>query len=105
MVAPKKGSLEGLAAVLAALGGARTPVGQALVQAGIFVGIALAVIWASERGGPATKTFVGFLLVPGFFIGFVLFIRVLAAVAREVREDMASAGPKSGKPEEPEGPK
>lgn len=96
-VPSKKGSLEGLAAILSALGGARTPVGQALVQAGIFIGIVFGVVWASEHGGPAAKSIVGWLEVPGFFLGFILFIRVLAAVAREIKGDLTG-------PNKPEGP-
>ena len=92
-VPSKKGSLEGLAAVLSALGGARTPIGQALVQAGIFVGIVFGVVWASEHGGPAAKSIVAWLEVPGFLLGFILFIRVFAAVVREVKDDLGPRKP------------
>jgi|SRR5215469_7051206 len=96
-VPSKKGGLEGLATILSALGGARTPVGQALVQAGIFVGIVFGVVWASEHGGEAAKSIAGWLAVPGAFLGFLLFIRVFSAVVREVKDDLAG-------PRKPEGP-
>ena len=92
-VPSKKGSLEGLAAVLSALGGARTPIGQALVQAGIFVGIVFGVVWASEHEGPTAKSIGALLEVPGFLLGFILFIRVLAAVVREVKDDLGPRKP------------
>lgn len=98
MVPNKKSGLEGLAAVLSALGGARTPVGQALVQAGLFIALVFGTIWWSEHGGPTAKAIVGILIVPGFFIGCFLFIRVAAAVVRETRQDIdAIPGQKSGK--------
>lgn len=93
----KRGSLESLAAILSALGGARTPVGQALVQVGIFIGIVFGVVWASEQGGPTAKSIVGWLEVPGFLLGALLFLRVFVAVMREIKGDLA-------RPKKPEGP-
>lgn len=92
-VPPKKSWLEGLAAILSALGGARTRISHALIEVGLFVGLVFVVIWLSEHSGSVSKTVIGFLEVPGFLVGFGLFIRVLVAIAREIKEDTASKGP------------
>jgi hypothetical protein len=99
-VPSKKGALEGLAAIISAVGGARTPVTQVLVEFGIFVGIVLTVVWAFEHGGSATKGISVALAFPGFFIGFFLLIRAILVLSREITDDGPSTGPKAGKPTE-----
>jgi hypothetical protein len=78
---PKKTVLESLAAIASALGGARTPVSQALVEVGIFLGLIAGANWIYEHATPSVKPTLAICFAFfGLFVGFALFVRVVAAV-------------------------
>ena len=78
---PKKTVLESLAAVVSALGGTRTPISQALVEVGLFVGLIAGAGWVYEHANPSVKPLLAmFFMFFGFFVGFGLLIRVMVSI-------------------------
>ncbi len=81
---PKKTVLESLAAILSALGGARTPISQAIVEVGLFLGLIAGGNWVYEHATPSVRPVLGIIFVVfGFFIGFALLMRLLIVIAKE----------------------
>jgi len=78
---PKKTVLESLAAILSALGGVRTPISQAFVEVGLFLGLIAGASWVYEHVAPSAKPMLEiFFFLAGFAIGGLLLIRVLIAI-------------------------
>jgi hypothetical protein len=78
---PKKTFLESLAPVIAALGGARTPVSQALVEAGFFLALVAGADWVYEHATPSFKPILLiFFMFFGFFISIAVFVRVMTSI-------------------------
>ena len=84
---PKKSTLESLAALLTAMGGARTPVGQAIVELGLLLGLIAGAGWIYERGPQLAKAAVEFIAIFGTLVIFALIARLLIAVAKQARKD------------------
>ena len=84
---PKKTILESLAGVASALGGARTPIAQALVEVGLFLGLVVGASWVYEHANSATKPIlVLFFMLFGIFIGFGLLVRVMVVIGKETNK-------------------
>jgi hypothetical protein len=64
-----------------ALGGARTPISQALVEAGLFLSLIAGANWVYEHVAPSAKPMLQvFFFMSGFFIGFLILVRVVTAI-------------------------
>ena len=84
---PKKSVIESLAALVSALGGARTPISELLVELGFFLGLVYGAIWAYEHTGPAAKPWLEIVFVLfGVFIGFALLFRVLSVTTTILKD-------------------
>jgi hypothetical protein len=84
---PKKTVLESLAAIASALGGARTPVSQALVEVGLFLGLIAGAVWVYEHATPSVKPALAIsFLFFGFFVGFALLVRVMTTIISSTKK-------------------
>jgi hypothetical protein len=68
---------------LSAVGGARTPISQAIIETGLFVGLIVGIGWASEHGAPFTKMVIQFMEIPALLVGFFLVVRLFVVIGRE----------------------
>ena len=87
---PKKSAVESLAALLTALGGARTHVGQTIVELGLLLGLLLGLIvgagWVYERGPQLAKAAAGFVAIFGTILIFALIAKLLAAISKPTND-------------------